>query len=87
MSDAFRALLNSNCHALKELWRQDFESEELDGLIDAALTNNYDLRVAVARVAQTRAQADVVKANESPTIDVGGSLPQSSSCPRPWICI
>ena len=57
----------------KELWWQDFESEELNGLVDTALTNNYDLRIAVARVAQTRAQADVVKANESPTIDATGS--------------
>lgn len=57
----------------KELWWQDFESEELNSLVDTALTNNYDLRIAVARVAQTRAQADVVKANESPTIDATGS--------------
>ena len=55
-----------------ELWWQDFNSEELNGLIDTALTNNYDLRIAVARVAQTRAQADAVKALESPTIDLGG---------------
>ena len=57
----------------KELWWTEFESEELNGLVDTALTNNYDLRIAVARVAQTRAQADVVKANESPTIDATGS--------------
>ena len=57
----------------KELWWTEFESEELNSLVDTALTNNYDLRVAVARVAQTRAQADVVKANESPTIDATGS--------------
>ena len=58
----------------KELWWQDFESEELNSLVDTALTNNYDLRIAVARVAQTRAQADVVKANESPTIDATASF-------------
>ncbi|QWD61825.1 TolC family protein [Polynucleobacter sp. MWH-UH25E] len=57
----------------KEMWWTEFESEELNGLVDTALTNNYDLRIAVARVAQTRAQADVVKANESPTIDATGS--------------
>ena len=57
----------------KELWWTEFESEELNGLVDTALTNNYDLRIAVARVAQTRAQADVVKANESPTIDATGA--------------
>ena len=73
MPDAFRAPVEQQLPRPKELWWQDFESEELNGLIDTALTNNYDLRVAVARVAQTRAQADVVKANESPTIDVGGS--------------
>ncbi|WP_162785409.1 TolC family protein [Polynucleobacter necessarius] len=57
----------------KELWWTEFESEELNSLVDTALTNNYDLRIAVARVAQTRAQADVVKAAESPTIDATGS--------------
>jgi len=57
----------------KELWWQDFQSEELNNLVDTALTNNYDLRIAVARVAQTRAQADAVKALESPTIDLGAS--------------
>ena len=57
----------------KEMWWQDFGSDELNNLVDTALTNNYDLRVAVARVAQTRAQADVVKAAQSPTLNaVGG---------------
>jgi len=41
----------------KELWWQDFGSTELDALVDTALSNNYDLKVAVARVSQTRAQA------------------------------
>jgi len=57
----------------KELWWKDFESDELNELVDTALTNNYDLRIAVARVSQTRAQADVVKANEYPTLDAGAS--------------
>ncbi len=57
----------------KELWWTDFESEELNQLVDTALTNNYDLRIAVARVSQTRAQADVVKANQYPTLDAGVS--------------
>jgi NodT family efflux transporter outer membrane factor (OMF) lipoprotein len=52
-------------------------------LVDTAITNNYDLRVAVARVAQTRAQADVVKAAEYPTIDAVGGY--SSQAPYPAI--
>ncbi len=73
MPESYRAPVEQQLPRPKELWWQDFESEELNGLVDTALTNNYDLRVAVARVSQTRAQADVVKANESPTIDFGGS--------------
>ena len=67
----------------KELWWQDFGSTELNGLVDTALTNNYDLRVAISRVAQTRAQADVVKAAESPTLDVVSGY--SNQAPYPAI--
>ena len=56
----------------KERWWQDFGSEELNEIVDTALTNNFDLRVAVARVSQTRAQADIVRAAQSPTIDAMG---------------
>ena len=57
----------------KEHWWKDFGSEELNGVVDTALKNNFDLRVAVARVAQTRAQAEIVKAAQSPTVDLTGS--------------
>lgn len=57
----------------KERWWQDFGSEELNSLVDIALTNNFELRAAVARVSQTRAQAQVVRAAQSPSLDaVGG---------------
>lgn len=54
----------------KELWWQDFGSTELNGLVESALKNNFDLRIAVARVAQTRAQANVVRAAQSPNVDL-----------------
>ena len=74
MPSSFKApVVEAQLPRPKELWWTEFESEELNSLVDTALTNNYDLRIAVARVAQTRAQADVVKANESPTIDATGS--------------
>lgn len=53
----------------KELWWQDFGSEELNTIVESALTNNFDLRIAIARVAQTRAQADIVKSAQYPTVD------------------
>jgi outer membrane protein TolC len=37
-------------------WWQVFEDEQLYELIHTALTENYDLRAAVARVLQARAQ-------------------------------
>lgn len=53
----------------KEQWWQDFGSEELNGIVETALKNNFDLRIAIARVSQTRAQADIVKSTQYPTID------------------
>lgn len=53
----------------KEQWWQDFGSEELNGVVETALKNNFDLRIAIARVSQTRAQADIVKSTQYPTID------------------
>lgn len=72
LSGAFKGQASESLPRPKEQWWQDFGSEELNDIVDTALTNNFDLRVAVARVAQTRAQADIVKAAQSPTIDAMG---------------
>ncbi|MDN3988439.1 TolC family protein [Zwartia sp. IMCC34845] len=66
----FNGPVNESLPRPKEHWWKDFGSTELDGLVDTALTNNYELRVAVARVAQTRAQANIVRAAQSPTVDL-----------------
>ena len=68
----YKARTADNLPIPTEQWWRDFDSDELNGIVDTALTNNYDLRIAVARVAQTRAQADVVKAAELPTVDLAG---------------
>jgi outer membrane protein, multidrug efflux system len=51
-------------------WWQVFEDAQLHALIRAALTENYDLRAAVARVLQARAQLVGTRANQFPFIDV-----------------
>jgi multidrug efflux system outer membrane protein len=51
-------------------WWQVFADEQLHELIRTALTDNYDLRVAVARVLQARAQLVGTRANQFPFIDV-----------------
>ena len=50
-------------------WWRAFNNEELNRFVGQALTYNYDLKAAVYRVAQTGAQAEVVRAAQFPTLD------------------
>jgi len=65
----FKTPSNQQLPRPKEQWWQDFGSEELNNIVETALTNNFDLRIAIARVSQTRAQADIVKSAQYPTLD------------------
>jgi multidrug efflux system outer membrane protein len=49
-------------------WFEVFKDEELQGLIRAALENNYDLRSAMVRVEAARANLGITRSNEFPTI-------------------
>lgn len=51
-------------------WWREFSSPELDRLQEAALANNKDLQVAIARVAQAHAQARIADAARYPGLDV-----------------
>ncbi len=53
--------------ALAEWWRL-LGSRELNGLMDRALANNPDLRIATLRVAQAKARFDQAGADKAPTI-------------------
>jgi len=50
-------------------WWQVFDDPTLQGLIEAALTNNLDLRVAIARVEEARARAGIAKSFLYPQVD------------------
>jgi multidrug efflux system outer membrane protein len=54
-------------------WWSLFEDPELRRLVAAALEANKDLRIAVARVDQARAQLGVARAAQFPQIDAGAS--------------
>lgn len=60
-------------------WRDFFTDEKLRAVIGLALTNNSDLRVAVANVAQARAQYRVQRADIFPTIAAVGSATYQKS--------
>jgi NodT family efflux transporter outer membrane factor (OMF) lipoprotein len=50
-------------------WWRAFNDPELDHLIDEALRENYNLRIAVARVREARYQRSIVAADLFPNVD------------------
>jgi multidrug efflux system outer membrane protein len=57
-----------------EEWAKVFQDQALQGLIRAALQNNYDVRIAAARVQQARAQLGITRADQFPTLSAGGNI-------------
>jgi multidrug efflux system outer membrane protein len=55
-------------------WWEVFKDEKLQELIRAALTANYDLRDAVARVEEARANLGVTRSNQFPQLGVSGDI-------------
>ena len=56
-------------------WWQIFQDETLQQLIRSALAENYDLRVAAARILDARAQVTITRSFQFPEINAGGSAP------------
>lgn len=54
-------------------WREFFSDERLRDLIGLALDNNRDMRIAVARVEEARAQYGIADSERLPTFGVGGT--------------
>lgn len=54
-------------------WKTFFTDDRIRQLIDLSLQNNRDLRIAMANVAQARAQYRIQSADLFPTIKAGGS--------------
>ena len=52
-------------------WQRYFADERLKRLIDIALANNRDLRVAVLNIEQARASYQIKRAAELPSIGAG----------------
>ena len=50
-------------------WPEVFQDEQLQRLIETALQQNYDVRIAAARILQAEAQLGVTRADQYPTVD------------------
>lgn len=68
--ETFRGETNTSTNSLADLpWWQVFHDAALQNLIRTALTNNYDLRIAVTRVEQSRAIAAEARSQFFPRVD------------------
>jgi len=54
-------------------WWEVFQDPELQGLIRTAIQNNYDVRIAAARILEAQAQLGITRADQLPTIAAGAS--------------
>lgn len=53
-----------------------FQDKVLEDLIREALVNNYDIRIAAARVAQARAIVGITRADQLPSLGASGAIEQ-----------
>jgi multidrug efflux system outer membrane protein len=58
-------------------WQNFFAEERLKKLIELALANNRDLRVAILNVEQSRAQYRITRSASFPSVNGGGSFTRS----------
>ena len=54
-------------------WWEVFQDEQLQKLIRTAQQQNYDVRIAAARVEEAQAQVGLARANQLPTVNVSGT--------------
>jgi outer membrane protein, multidrug efflux system len=54
-------------------WWRIFEDETLQQLIRSALAENYDLRIAAARIMEARAQVTITRSFQFPEVNASGS--------------
>jgi multidrug efflux system outer membrane protein len=66
-------------------WWEVFEDKELQDLIYTALEQNYDVRIAAARVLEARAQLGVTRSNQYPSVNAGAGLSDQRTPQSPLV--
>jgi multidrug efflux system outer membrane protein len=73
--DSFRFATGQTTNSLADLpWREVFQDPNLQELISVALTNNYDLQAAVARVEEARYGVISARSPLFPQVGYGGDI-------------
>jgi len=60
-------------------WWEDFNDPVLDELVEEAIKNNHDIRLATERVIEARAGLDVARAGLFPAVDFEGEISRQKS--------
>jgi len=60
-------------------WSQVFEDQQLQSLIRTALQQNYDVRIAGARILQAQAQLGITRADQYPSVGGGAEISDQRS--------
>ncbi len=60
-------------------WWEIFQDEQLRSLIRSALQQNYDLRIAAARILEAQAELGVTRANQFPSVSAGAGIGDNRS--------
>ncbi len=63
-------------------WFEVFQDEALQKLVRTAMDQNYDLRLAVARINAARANVGLARSNQFPQFDVGADLTTTRTSPN-----
>ena len=78
----FRGQAAAEAASLADLpWWEVFQDTILKNLITEALANNYDVRIAAARVQEARAQFVVSRSDLFPSLDYGAFAARSNTTP------
>jgi multidrug efflux system outer membrane protein len=76
LPDAYRGAASAGAPVAEQLsladqkWWELFQDEQLRELIRTAVRQNFDVRIAAARVAEARAQVGITRADQFPQVDV-----------------
>ncbi|MGB2890382.1 MAG: efflux transporter outer membrane subunit [Candidatus Acidiferrales bacterium] len=60
-------------------WQEVFQDEQLRSLIRTALQQNYDVRIAGARILEAQAQLGITRADQFPSVSGGASISDQRS--------
>ena len=66
-------------------WWKQLQDPQLDRLITLALQRNHDIRIAQARLAESRAVLDEKELDQFPTVTLGGRFERSLSQANPGV--